>query len=259
MSSSESSGRSNEQFRQHRSYFEKPYVITPMFKALTPERTASEVAELVALCKFSKEDLILDHGCGQGRHCFGLRGIGYRVAGLDYSRTLLKMAATVARRVDSDVPYIRGDMRYLPLKDSIFTWVLSLFGSFGYLSETDNVEVLKEIRRVLKPRGKLLLEIWNKEFALKNDGEEIHRNLESGEHFLQRCRFSHDTRRMTVRRFFTTGDKKEEYSISYRIYTSPEISDILTSLGFEICDIRGSFSSRELMPESRDLVVICEK
>jgi SAM-dependent methyltransferase len=259
MSTFKKYGETKEQFREHRTYFEEPYVKTPMFKALTAERTASEVAELTALCKFSREDFVLDHGCGQGRHCRGLRDIGYAVVGLDYSRTLISMAGAEAGRVDSDIPYVRGDMRYLPLRDSVFTWVLSLFGSFGYLSDTDNLEVLKEIRRVMKCRGKLLLDIWNKEFALKKSGEEIHRDLETGEHFIHRSDFSHETKRMTVRRFFVTADKEKEYSISYRLHTLPEISDILDSLGFEILDVRGSFSSKELSPESRGLVVISEK
>ncbi|MBN2225911.1 MAG: hypothetical protein JW763_00960 [candidate division Zixibacteria bacterium] len=55
----------------YKTYFGKYYTITPFFKALTDDRTDSEVDQLCTLCGFTSEDRILDLGCGQGRHCTG--------------------------------------------------------------------------------------------------------------------------------------------------------------------------------------------
>jgi len=246
-------------FTEHRSYFEEPYTRTPFFKALTPERNLSETKALEALCKFSHDDLILDHGCGQGRHTTQLRADGFAVTGFDYSRILLDMAVEEMNKRKLSIPYVRGNMPNLPFKDSAFDWVLSLFGSFGYLSDKENIEVLEEIARVLKPGGTLMLDIWNKEAVLNRYGDDKKHQIGNNEFFIQKCHFDHNLNRMTVNRFFTSPDNEEKYSVSFRVYTRAEISEILTSLGFEIRDFRGSFESREITPESKSMVIICKK
>ena len=247
------------EFREHSTYFEKPFIRTPFFKALTPERNLSETRDLEGLCNFSKDDLILDHGCGQGRHCSQLTEDGFSVIGFDYSKTLLNLAIREKNVRNLVIPYIRGDMLYLPIKDSLFDWALSLFGSFGYLSDRENVEVLSEIRRVLKPGGKLVLDIWNKDAVLKKYGDDQKHEIGKDQYFIQKCRFDHDVNRMYVDRYFTGPGTEEKYSVSFRVYTRDEISEILTDLRFEILDFRGSFSSSEITTNSRSMVIVATK
>ncbi|RKX24433.1 MAG: hypothetical protein DRP46_13295 [Candidatus Zixiibacteriota bacterium] len=246
-------------FREHRTYFEEPFIRTPFFKALTPGRNLSETRSLEKLCDFSKDDLILDHGCGQGRHCTQLTADGYTAIGFDYSKTLLDLAVREKNTRGLDIFYIRGDMLYLPIKDSLFDWALSLFGSFGYLSDQENIEVLQEIRRILKPGGKLILDIWNKDAILKKYGDDKKHEVGKDQYFIQKRRFDHNLSRMHVDRFFIGPDNEEKYSVSFRVYTRDEISKILSDLKFEILDFRGSFTSRKITPDSRSMVIVAGK
>lgn len=246
-------------YEEHRTYFEELYTQTPFWGALTDERTTTEVGELTALCQFAKRDMILDVGCGQGRHCLKLLANGYHAFGLDYSRTLINIAGSEAAKNKIQVPFVRGNMRSLPFRAAVFDWALSLFGSFGFLSDEDNERTVIEIGRVLKPGGKLLLEIWNKNFALKRDGDETRYELGGDRYLVQKSAFSQKTKRMTVKRLFIDNDKANEISICYRIFTVPEISDLLENRGFQVEDVRGSLSSRKLSPDSRSMVICCRK
>ena len=59
-------------------------------------------------------------------------------------------------------PLVRGDMRQLPFKSRVFSAVVNIFTSFGYLpSEDEDMKCLKEITRTLR-QGRLLLDVANK-------------------------------------------------------------------------------------------------
>ena len=98
---------------------------------------------------------ILDLGSGAGQilgHLVGAVESGTRVVACDLSDQMLQRAA---RRVNSDVPeYLAADMTRLPFADETFDAV-----TCGYVIEhlDDPRPGLREIRRVLKPGGRMLL------------------------------------------------------------------------------------------------------
>ena len=103
--------------------------------------------------------LILDAGCGPGVSALAMLGAspGDRVVGFDLSWAMLLRAS--ARRAKEGVspeqlPLLRGDATKLPLADGLFDGVTG--HSFLYLLP-DQPGALAELRRVLKPRGKLVL------------------------------------------------------------------------------------------------------
>ncbi|MDO8500358.1 MAG: methyltransferase domain-containing protein [Gemmatimonadaceae bacterium] len=99
---------------------------------------------------------ILDVPCGQGRHTHLLAEAGYRVEGLDFSETLLRLARR--RGTGPALHYTRGDMRRMPGRwTGRFDAVLNLFTSFGFFADpSDDAAVIREFARVLKPGGVLL-------------------------------------------------------------------------------------------------------
>jgi SAM-dependent methyltransferase len=99
---------------------------------------------------------ILDVPCGQGRHAHLLAEAGYDVDGLDYSEHLLEIARK--RGTGRTLRYTQGDMRKMPARwRGRFDAVINLFTSFGFFTDpADDVKVIKEFARVLKPNGVLL-------------------------------------------------------------------------------------------------------
>ena len=140
--------------------------------AAEAERCIAGLQDLAPLVDRSGE-LILDLGCGDGRHLELLFKLGFDAVGLDLSSHLLERAR--ARNSGSPgFPLVRGDMRHLPFVENSFASVLSLFTAFGYFgSPAANREPVREIARALKPAGRWFLDYF--------DGDRVLTELGSGE------------------------------------------------------------------------------
>jgi len=124
------------------------------------EDAVREVRSMMGLLNLASGSEVVDVGCGMGRHALALADMGYRVTGVDLSETLLRHAAL--HDVDGRVSWLQGDMRKLPLADGRFGATVNFFTSFGYFAtEEEDTEVLRELRRVLQPNGRFLIDYLN--------------------------------------------------------------------------------------------------
>jgi ubiquinone/menaquinone biosynthesis C-methylase UbiE len=143
------------------SIFDETYFRT--YAPLTDEeRTRTEALGAAALAGLAAGAEVLDCPCGFGRHALVLAAEGYRVTGVDRSPSQLKEAER--RRGDREWPRLaRADYRDLPFDDASFDGVLTLFTSLGYLERGEDVGVLRELRRVLRPDGALVVETMHRD------------------------------------------------------------------------------------------------
>lgn len=99
---------------------------------------------------------ILDAGCGSGWLSFILMRRGFKVVGLDISRERLLKEAK--RHLKDTIPLVEGDLHQLPFKKESFDIVVCA----EVLEHLKNPAIgLKEINRVLKKEGRLILTIPN--------------------------------------------------------------------------------------------------
>ncbi|MFD0588337.1 class I SAM-dependent methyltransferase [Paenibacillus sp. GCM10027627] len=149
------------------------------------EQASREVRQMTDLLALPTGASVLDIGCGMGRHALALAEAGFQVTGVDLSRALLEEA----RAHDScgKVEWRQGDMRELPFPDGSFDATVNLFTSFGYFSsEGDNVNVLRHIRRVLRPGGAYLIDFLNPLYVERHLVPKSQRvDEESGLHILE--------------------------------------------------------------------------
>jgi ubiquinone/menaquinone biosynthesis C-methylase UbiE len=110
--------------------------------------------ELVDQAKLEEGQNILDVGCGTGTLVVLLRRQfpALHVIGLDPDPRALRRAGIKARRAGVSVQLDQGFADELPYGDDSFDRVFSSF-MFHHLEEKDREKTLKEIKRVLKPRG----------------------------------------------------------------------------------------------------------
>jgi demethylmenaquinone methyltransferase/2-methoxy-6-polyprenyl-1,4-benzoquinol methylase len=105
-------------------------------------------------------DRVLDACCGTGDLAIGARRRGAQVTGLDFSPRMLERA----RRKDPAVEWVRGDALALPFDPASFD---AATVGFGVRNVADLEAVLHELRRVLRPGGRLgILEITTPRGAL---------------------------------------------------------------------------------------------
>ncbi len=121
----------------------------------------------------SRGRLILDLGCGDGRHLDLLAKLGYAAVGLDLSAELLSGARS-RNGEGAPATLVRGDMRCLPFAGASFSAVLSLFTAFGYFGPpAANQGPVREVARVLAPGGHWFLDYF--------DGDKVRAELAGGE------------------------------------------------------------------------------
>jgi len=229
-----------------------------LIRYIHPE-TDAQVEEIDKILHLRKGSRILDVACGAGRHTIGLAKRGYRVTGFDLSRALLAEARKAARRAQAKATFVQGDMRRLGYRNA-FDAAISMFTSFGYFDrpEEDRL-VLRGIARALRPRGKFLMELFNRDslvatlpnqsWQARDDGAVV---LEDASFDLLRGRF--ETRQIVIDRKGT-----REFTASVRAYTLAELKEMLDSVGLFVHRALGGLDLSPYSARSRRLVLYALK
>jgi SAM-dependent methyltransferase len=119
------------------------------------EQQAPTYEEAIRRVGLAAGQRVLDLGCGTGVFLRLAADRGAEVSGLDASEALLGIART--RVPDADLR--AGDMQFLPFADGTFD-VVTGFNSFFFAA--DIVAALAEARRVAKPAGRVVIQVWGR-------------------------------------------------------------------------------------------------
>jgi SAM-dependent methyltransferase len=218
---------------------------------LYSHRDATEARQQVAF--FQKEcgpveGFVLDLACGTGRHIEELSALGYHAAGCDLSFTLLRTGVEEY----GYMPVVRADMRVLPFSTASFGGLVNFFTSFGYFTtEEENLEVVREMARVLEPNAPFLFDYLNVQRELNGLVEKETRETPMGRVQIERWFDSSDrsfNKRMTI------GPKR--YLERVRGYDLDEITVMFTSSGLMIRSAFGDFSGARFGATSPRLILV---
>ncbi|MBN1214410.1 MAG: methyltransferase domain-containing protein [Candidatus Lokiarchaeota archaeon] len=198
--------------------------------------TTQEVSNIIEILGIDEDDKILDLCCGHGRHSLEFARRGFKnIYGFDKSSYLIRKARQSALKENLNSQFREGDARKISYSTDTFDIVLLLGNSFGYFeSIQDDFKVLEEIIRILKPWGKIFLDLADGEFLKNNyqprSWEWIDKNL-----FVCRERsLSLDKERLITREVITNVNKGviADQIYAERLYTLKKIESILKKIGF---------------------------
>lgn len=194
---------------------------------LSPENAAPVGRELAFIrdhLPISEYPSLLDVPCGIGRHSGPLAALGYEVLGVDRS----DVALAVARQQYPGVEFRNLDMRELASLERTFDGVLCLWQSFGYGDSDENRLVLAGMRQVLRPGGRVLLDIYNAEAAALLPPTSTARR---GDRAI-RTRRAWTGRRLRVELEYSDSDTTDRHE--WEVYRPSEINQLAAAVGLDV-------------------------
>lgn len=157
-----------------------------------------ETAKFIKSMK--KNSTVLDLGCGNGRDIKTLLEHQQKPIGLDSSKRMINISSKKYPKVE----FIHANMVKIPLKTNSIDYIICI-ASFHHLkSKKARISCLKEIKRILKPNGKLFLTVWIQKGKI-------------GPHYI------------------TWQNKVKRY---YYFFTEQELKDIFKETGFKVTKLQ---------------------
>jgi len=210
-------------------------------RTVPAETTAREVLFLVRLLPNPPYSRVLDVACGTGRHAIPLAAKGYAVTGLDANEEIV---ASLAGRGPT---FVVGDMR-APERSAPgpFDAVLCLWQSFGWFDDAENESVLARFAALLEPRGRIVLDVYNRAFFETRLGPRPFER--GGVRGVETKTLAGGGKRLAVRLEYE--GRAETDAFEWRVYTEDELAALARGLGLSRLLASGDFDPR--IPPSSD-------
>ena len=213
--------------------------------------TKQETAFLIDVLGLRPDALVLDVGCGPGRHAHALARAGYRVAGIDISERFVALAAAEA---PAGTLFARADARALPVRGDAFDAAISLCqGGFGLPADPvapDDGPILAAMASALRPGGRLALTAFSSYFMV--------RHLEEGDSFEAATGVNHE--RAPVKD--AVGEQRD-FDLWTACYTPRELHLLAAGAGLEVVGLwsvtPGRYERRAPDVDHPELLLIAQR
>ena len=111
---------------------------------------------------FSKDDFVLDIGCGNGRHLIPCSNNVKNAIGLDISREFLNIIKNKKMKNNTNIYLIHSNFQFLPFKNNSIDAALFIASLHNIHNKKNRIMSLIELNRILKNNGKALISVWSR-------------------------------------------------------------------------------------------------
>jgi SAM-dependent methyltransferase len=223
----------------------------------TPERVKPMADFVQNALRLPAGARLLDVPCGEGRLTRELARRGFRMAGLDRTEALLRVARRKAAGEDLAIDWRQGDMRKLPWRER-FDAVLCLWGSFGYFDEAGNQAQARAACRALKPGGVFFMDTHSPETLFPRFRPRNWMEL-GGIRVLSTNRYDLAEGRIETDWMLMKGNRCRRARSSLRLYTGVELIALFDGAGFNSYEFYGGLEAEPFDLDSSRLLFVARK
>ena len=218
-------------------------------------RATAEAASVAAAGNVHPGACILDAGAGQGWHAIALAR-QHVVVGIDPAVTLLETARRRADRLPSERRplFLAARSSALPLAEATVDLAFSIHSSLGYGTVDEDRAALLELRRVLRPGARLVVQVVSRDgasralprVATSSDGATV----------LYEPAFDERTGLLSEHQCIALpGGSIGEFSFAVRAYPVDELAALVREAGFVRPRVFGSLELDRWMPGDPAVIV----
>ncbi|KAL2798262.1 S-adenosyl-L-methionine-dependent methyltransferase [Aspergillus keveii] len=218
-----------------------------------------QIPRVQALLNSISSMKVLDLCCGQGRHTInlaqrfpsaGFLGVDQSTYLLDIARKRVEEAQKVDGEIASNIKFKVGDARQIPAADGMYGLVILLGNSFGHGSCDDDLQMLREVYRILRPGGTFVIDYvdgaWMRENFTPSGwewlGQESHflsgSDSEKQLLVLRERELSADAKRLASREIVIDLQNPptvhQDLFYAVQLYDIPEMEELLCKAGLHI-------------------------
>ena len=202
-----------------------------------------------------------DFGCGTGLDSIGLSLLGLEVTGFDISANMIEQAEINSKIYNTRIKFVQAELDQISGYPGEFDLVVSLGNTLANLPSEKLQTALKNSFRMLKPGGRILLQILHFE-RIKSANERIINITGKDNYFYVRFYdfFEKEINFNIIKFDSTNTTKREMVTTKLFIYNPSELQDILEREGFRNITLYADLSRKEFNSEtSKDLIITAEK
>lgn len=210
------------------------------------DRTRTKPWEEVYLIT-RKGALIVDLGCGSGRNSTAAIQQGCEVLAIDLSQKMLKITLSKAEEISKKylLHTLICDLNHLAIKSNSIDSAICLATIHHIPTFKERVNALKEIQRILKPNGKLILSVWAKYQPrfFKKIPKMLWKYISSQVQEFGDIHIPWKTKRGTFQRF-------------YHLFSKREAIKMTKASGFKIIKVYGKSFKSKLFSENHIVIAV---
>jgi 2-polyprenyl-3-methyl-5-hydroxy-6-metoxy-1,4-benzoquinol methylase len=238
--------------------FSDDYVRT--LAKLSPALVTKQINFMESSLGIKRGDAVLDVGCGLGQHALEFARRGYLVVALDLALSMITRAAEDAQQHGLRINFLHKDIRDIGFEGT-FDAVICVGTTFGFFDDEQNRSVLQRLAHALKPGGRLLLDVVNRDHVIASQPNLVWFEGESCV-VMEESDFNFYSSRLNVKRTMMREDGRQtesEYSI--RLYSVHELGQMLKQAGFSIKEVSGQEATRGLFfgAQSGRIIMLAER
>ena len=230
----------------------------PLFSIISDKETKAQTAYFIAKLNLNPGQKFLDCPCGIGRISIPMAKKGIIVTGVDITKSYLEELDLQTRKKKLNVNTIHSDMRRINFTNE-FHAAGNLWTSFGFFEkDSDNYLALKKMFQALKPGGKFMLHVINRDWVLANFAPY---GWYKGKDFkiLEEREFDFSKSISRTKWYFMKKGEEKVLDSDIRMYSYHELLNIFKKIGFINIEGFGSVDDDPISLNHRMMFIIGTK